>query len=98
MKNNFNDIIQTLIDTNEKLISGKIEVDRAKQICQNTQVLINAARLQFDVMKYLKLDSLDFFNNQLTDGNESGDKLIGEKEIDPRTGKLKRPEAYSDLP
>lgn len=48
---NFEDVIQQLIDTNNKLVSGKIELKVAQQISQNTQVLINAARLQLDIFK-----------------------------------------------
>lgn len=48
---NFEDVIQTLIETNNKLICGEIDLKVAQQISQSTQVLINAARLQLDMFK-----------------------------------------------
>ena len=47
----FEDVIQTLIDTNNKLIKGEIDIKVAQQISSSTQVLINAARLQLDIYK-----------------------------------------------
>lgn len=59
---NFEDVIQTLIETNNKLINGKIELKVAQQVSANTQVLINAARLQLDIFKATK-DSQSFISN-----------------------------------
>ncbi len=47
----FEDVIQTLIETNNKLIKGEIELKLAQQISYSTQILINAARLQLDIYK-----------------------------------------------
>jgi restriction endonuclease Mrr len=58
---NYNEVIQSLIDTNEKLIAGEITPIVARQVANNVQVLINAARLQFEVMKYQKKETLPFF-------------------------------------
>ena len=47
----FENVIQTLIDTNNKLINGEIDIKVAQHISASTQVLINAARLQLDIFK-----------------------------------------------
>lgn len=68
----FPEIIQTLIDINDKLVAGKIDIATAKQVANNVQVIINASRLQFDVMKYQEKKELPYFetNNKLiTNGN-----------------------------
>jgi aminopeptidase N len=49
---NLNDVIQSLVDVNDKLLSGTITIDVAKQISANTQVIINGARLQLDAAKF----------------------------------------------
>jgi hypothetical protein len=59
---NLEDVIQTLIETNKKLIDGKIELRVAQQVSANTQVLINAARLQLDIFKLTK-DAQHFITN-----------------------------------
>ena len=51
---NFNDILQMLITVNEKLINGEIDIEKAKVIGQNTQTLINAAKVQLDYCKQTK--------------------------------------------
>lgn len=51
---NFNDILQTLITVNDKLIDGTIDIEKAKVIGQNTQTLINAAKVQLDYCKQTK--------------------------------------------
>ena len=51
---NFNDILQTLITVNEQLIDGKIDIEKAKVIGQNTQILINAAKVQLEYAKQTK--------------------------------------------
>ena len=48
---NFEDVIQQLIDTNNKLVKGEIDIKVAQCIVNSTQVLINAARLQLDIFK-----------------------------------------------
>ena len=51
---NFEDVIQQLIDTNNKLLKGEIDIKVAQCIVNSTQVLINAARLQLDIFKSTK--------------------------------------------
>lgn len=51
---NFEDVIQQLIDTNNKLIKGEIDLKIAQYVVNSTQVLINAARLQLDIFKTTK--------------------------------------------
>ena len=51
---NFEDVIQQLIDTNNKLLKGEIDIKTAQYIVSSTQVLINAARLQLDIFKTTK--------------------------------------------
>ena len=51
---NFNDILQTLITVNEQLIDNKIDIEKAKVIGQNTQILINAAKVQLEFAKQTK--------------------------------------------
>ncbi len=51
---NFNDILQTLITVNDLLINDKIDIEKAKVIGQNTQTLINAAKVQLDYAKQTK--------------------------------------------
>lgn len=60
----YHDIIQQLVDTNDMLIADKISIDKAKQVAQNTQVLINAAKLQLEICKQLKLDTPAFLSVQ----------------------------------
>jgi hypothetical protein len=58
---NFSQVIQTLIETNDKLISKEISIEVAKQVASNTQTIINGARLQLDLMKFCnKKDSIFF--------------------------------------
>lgn len=51
---NFNDILQTLITVNDLLINDKIDIEKAKVIGQNTQTLINAAKVQLEYCKQTK--------------------------------------------
>jgi hypothetical protein len=51
---NFNDILQTLIIVNEQLIDNKIDIEKAKVIGQNTQILINAAKVQLEYARQTK--------------------------------------------
>lgn len=61
---NFNDVIQQLIDTNEQLIEGKIKLEVAKQIANNVQVIINAAKVYIEVGKMTKTN-ISFFNDKI---------------------------------
>lgn len=56
----FADVIQLLIQVNQDLIDDKISIDKAKQIATNTQVIINAAKLEFEYINIMKIES-DFF-------------------------------------
>ncbi len=51
---NFENVIQQLVETNQKLIDGKIDLKVAQHISNSTQVLINAAKLQLDLYKATK--------------------------------------------
>lgn len=51
---NFENVIQQLVETNQKLIDGKIDLKVAQHISNSTQVLINAAKLQLDIYKSTK--------------------------------------------
>lgn len=51
---NFENVIQQLVETNQKLIEGTIDLKVAQHISNSTQVLINAARLQLDLYKATK--------------------------------------------
>lgn len=64
---NFNDIIQTLVETNEKLLKGEISVETAKAIANNTQVLINAAKVSLDFAKFANNTDDMFFSNEPID-------------------------------
>ena len=57
---NYNDIIQTLIDVNDKLIKGEIDIEKAKVIGQNTQTLINAAKVQLEYARQSKNEAKFF--------------------------------------
>jgi hypothetical protein len=52
-----------VIDTNQKLLDGSIDIRVANQVAINTQTIINAAKVQIEVMKLNKIDSTDFFND-----------------------------------
>lgn len=77
---NYSEIIDLLADANKKLISGEISIDVAKQIGINTQVLINGARLQFDVIKHS-----DEMNNGFFGKKETIDDVL--KEIEENKNK-----------
>lgn len=47
------DVIQTLIQVNSDLIDKKIDIETAKQVCNNTQVIINGAKVYVDYAKLL---------------------------------------------
>lgn len=72
----FKEIINLLIQANDDLIADKISIDKARAICQNTQVLINAAKLQFEVNKFQNDNTNSFFADSLKEN-----KLL--KEVQP---------------
>jgi hypothetical protein len=49
--NTFREAIQMVIDANQKLLTGKIDIKVANQIAINTQTIINAAKVQIEIMK-----------------------------------------------
>ncbi len=51
---NFNDVIQSLIKVNDDLAAGIIDIEKAKVIGQNTQILINAAKVAMEYSKQNK--------------------------------------------
>jgi len=51
-----------VIDSNQKLLAGEMDIKSANQIAINTQVIINAAKVQLEVMRLFKIDKSDFFN------------------------------------
>lgn len=59
---NLNDVINNLIEVNDKLSNGNISIEKAKQISQNTQVIINAAKVILDYAKFSGEKKQDFFN------------------------------------
>lgn len=86
----FEDVIQTLIDTNKKLIDGKIDIKVAQHVSQSTQVLINAARLQLDIFKATQkvqvfieppttLDELKMIAKNAVDLNVEEDEVIDKR-------------------
>lgn len=88
---NFNEILQTLISVNEKLISGEIDIEKAKVIGQNTQILINAAKVQLEFCKQTKqtpsfliekkstIEELKEIAKKAQDMNEEEDEIIEDK-------------------
>lgn len=64
---NYSEIIQQLVDVNDKLINGKIDINVAKQVCINTQTLINAAKLQLEVLKFQQKTESEFFLEPIGD-------------------------------
>ena len=87
--NTFREAIQMVIDTNQKLLDGEIDIKIASQIAINTQTIINAAKVQIEVMKLAKIDKSDFFSEKIK--LESIDKTL--KEIEENN---KRPYRTSD--
>lgn len=77
----YSEIIQQLADVNDKLINDKISIEKAKQVAQNTQVLINAARLQLDVCRMQKITDATFFT--LVEPIEKTIQAIEEKRKEP---------------
>lgn len=61
---NFNDVVQLLIETNEKLLNKQIDIETAKAIAQNTQVIINAAKVTLDFAKFTGDKSNIFLDNE----------------------------------
>lgn len=63
----FNNVIEQLIDVNTRLIENKIDIETAKQVAQNTQVIINAAKVELDVIKHfggqISIQKCNFFRD-----------------------------------
>ena len=73
---NYGEIIDQLAEANKKLMNGEISIEVARQVGNNTQVLINGARLQFEVVKHSDQLNGDFFKKQ-----ESIDDVMKEIEV-----------------
>jgi len=84
----YKDVIQLLIEANDKLYEGKMPIEMAKQICQNTQTIINAAKLHLDVCKYHKKIDNDFFgdNNPLSLPVLQDMSKLKHRDISPKDG------------
>jgi hypothetical protein len=50
----FENVIQQLIETNKKVLDGSIDLKTAQYIVSSTQCLINAAKVQLDILKLTK--------------------------------------------
>lgn len=50
----FENVIQQLIETNKKVLDGSIDLKTAQYIVSSTQVLINAAKVQLDILRLTK--------------------------------------------
>lgn len=61
---NFQDVIQLLIETNEKLINKEIDIETAKAVAQNTQVIINAAKISLEFAKFTGVKEDVFLGNE----------------------------------
>lgn len=64
---NFQDIINTLIETNEKLLNRQIDIATARTVAQNAQVLINAAKVHLEYVKFIGDKHDSFFNTEPID-------------------------------
>jgi hypothetical protein len=60
--NTFREAIQMVITTNQRLLDNTIDIKAANQIAINTQTIINAAKVQIEIMKLTKSDTCDFFS------------------------------------
>lgn len=78
----FIEVIQQLIKVNDDLINKKIDLDTAKQIAQNTQVVINAAKVHIEFLKISKgQDEDSFFKNNLLKSPDEKKPYIVDKDI-----------------
>jgi hypothetical protein len=57
----FLQVIQQLIEINDKLVKKEIDINIAKQVAVNTQVIINAAKVQIEYMKNNSIKDNVFF-------------------------------------
>jgi len=57
----FFDVMDTLVDTNKKLINKEISLETAKQVAINTQVFLNGAKVMLEAMKLAGIKSSSFF-------------------------------------
>lgn len=54
---------ESLLNTMDKLMEGKIDIDRAKAICDIGQVLVNSAKVEVDMMKATNGQGTGFMRN-----------------------------------
>jgi len=64
---NFQNVIDLLIETNEKLLNKEIDIETAKAIAQNTQVIINAAKVTLEFAKFTNDTNNFFFGGESID-------------------------------
>ncbi len=84
---NFNDVIQSLIKVNDQLASGIIDIEKAKVIGQNTQILINAAKVQLEYAKQSNRES-KFFVNEDSVNCFDAEKLVRTNDDRPLPGPM----------
>ena len=54
---------ESLLSTMDLLVDGKIDIDRAKAICDIGQVLVNSAKVEVDMMKATAGQGTGFMRN-----------------------------------
>lgn len=54
---------ESLLNTMDKLMEGKIDIDKAKAICEIGQVLVNSAKVEVDMMKATNSQGTGFMRN-----------------------------------
>ena len=54
---------ESLLNTMDLLVDGKIDIDRAKAICDIGQVLVNSAKVEVDMMKATEGQGTGFMRN-----------------------------------
>lgn len=54
---------ESLLNTMDKLMEGKIDIEKAKAICDIGQVLVNSAKVEVDMMKATDGQGTGFMRN-----------------------------------
>jgi hypothetical protein len=54
---------ESLLNTMDKLMEGKIDIEKAKAICEIGQVLVNSAKVEVDMMKATDSKGTGFMRN-----------------------------------
>lgn len=84
---NFNDVIQSLIKVNDQLAAGIIDIEKAKVIGQNTQILINAAKVQLEFAKQTNKEA-KFFIYEDASNCFDAEKLVKRDDERPLPGAM----------